>query len=766
MAYQYDEMGNVVGEYESDEERRRRLAAEAAQQPVKQTITYNADGTSEVTIKGTPEALSPMNPNMPTVSGPVSPDETFRRMQQIESGNRDFDAQGRPITSPAGAMFRNQVMPATAAAPGYGIRPAAAQTPEEYNRVGEEYYQAMLKKFGGNQAAAAAAYNAGPGRVQQNMQANAGQLNPQQLPRETQGYLQKLGQAVGNMFPSAQAGTLPPQASAPVAQTPPASTWQGQTNEFGGMEDRPKTFADYALGLGRSNQGIRMPGAPQLGQPPQDQTAQLINRYQEIQDRPEELIKLGFSTDASVPEFLRDRAKNRTAELITQQREMATAKQQIPNMSESEIARALREKTTGGSYLKAALFGMLGMDVSAQAEAAKLGIGRETFTTVNNEPAIVKMAANGTPIEGYNAQTGKKLTSQELVAAAQNATVQKGTEVEAGTYLDPTGRVPGNWVLERRPGGSVYRQVGTGSIATAEQANALRKTGVQGTLGDQRAKLIQEANIKLQGKAGEEAMAIQREYNKLLVGQGLAPMQPNETPISAPQIAGGPAPAAPAAPVAPAAAAPVGGPAVPAAMPTPAPAGGVAVGGPRPTASQIAATAEQQKQEAQEVGVDLGKIRTNFGKSKDAATRLINQAEELITDPGFSVSVGASAQPFFQYIPGSDRATWAAKHEEVVGQTFLTAIESLKGMGALSDKEGAAATAAISRLKNTSQNEESFKAAVKELQFIVKRGVDRNAEKLGREKPFGTSEPEVGTEELSPQARARAEIERRKKEKR
>ena len=263
MAYEYDQMGNIVGEYESDEERRRRLAAEALQKPVKQTITTNPDGSQEMTIKGTPEALSPMNPNTPTVTGPVAPDEMFRRMQQIESGNRDFDAQGRPVTSPAGAMFRNQVMPATAANPGYGIRPAQAQTPEEYNRVGEEYYQAMLKKFGGNQAAAAAAYNAGPGRVQQNMQANSGQLNPQQLPRETQGYLQKLGQMASNMIPSAQAGTLPPQAQAQQPQQPqpqqprPASTFQGQTNEFGGMEEqpqqRPRTFADYALEIGRAS---------------------------------------------------------------------------------------------------------------------------------------------------------------------------------------------------------------------------------------------------------------------------------------------------------------------------------------------------------------------------------------------------------------------------------------------------------------------------------------------------------------------------------
>jgi len=68
MAYEYDQLGNVIGEYESDEERRRRLDAEAAQQPVKQTTTYNPDGTQEMTIRGTPQALSAANPNTPTLT--------------------------------------------------------------------------------------------------------------------------------------------------------------------------------------------------------------------------------------------------------------------------------------------------------------------------------------------------------------------------------------------------------------------------------------------------------------------------------------------------------------------------------------------------------------------------------------------------------------------------------------------------------------------------------------------------------------------------
>lgn len=437
MAYQYDQLGNVVGEYESEEERRRR---ELAEQPVKQTITYNADGSQEMTIKGTPEALSSANPNTPTVSGPVAPDQVYNNMLQVESGNRDFDSQGRPVTSSAGAMFAGQVMPATARQPGYGIRPAASQTPEEYNRVGQEYFQAMRKQFPGNEQAAIAAYNAGPGRVQQNMRANQGQMNVAQLPRETQGYLQKVGNMVSNMIPSAQAGTLPPQAQqarpsqAPAQQTQPIP--DSVINDQVAAYEARQPGGQYSLATGQSGLGLQAPQAAAPAQPAID--TGLFDFYQRNQDNPQALISMGFSDAPGMPDFLKDRMKNRAAELIQQQREEAQAKKEIPNMSESDIARALREKTTGGSYIKAVLFGMLGMENSAQAEAAKLGIGKETFTTINGQPALVKLAANGTPIEGYNAATGMKLSSEELVTAAQYGTAQKGAQTHTGKMQDMT----------------------------------------------------------------------------------------------------------------------------------------------------------------------------------------------------------------------------------------------------------------------------------------------------------------------------------------
>jgi hypothetical protein len=504
MAYTYDEFGNVV-EYESEEERRRR---ELAEQPVKQTITYNPDGSQEMTIKGTPEALSAANPNTPTVTAPIAPDQTYGRMLQAESGNRDFDRQGRPVTSPKGAMFASQVMPATARQPGFGIRPAAAQTPDEYNRVGREYFDAMRRQFPGDEAAAIAAYNAGPGRVQQNIRANQGQMNVAQLPRETQQYLQRVqgGAAQPSQAQQAQA----------VQQPQPDSVINDQVAAFEARQP-------YSLATGQSSIGLQ---APQAAAPAIDTRA--FDFYQRNQDNPQALISMGFSDAPGMPDFLKDRMKNRAAELIQQQREETAAKQAIPNMSESDIARALREKTTGGSYLKAVLFGMLGMEQSAMAEAAKLGIGKETLTQINGQPALVKLAANGTPIEGYNAATGAKLKPEELVTAAQFGTTK--LNIVGGTYVNDTTGEVGRVVTDERSATS-YVQTDTGRKPMA----GFRPQSSTGSLDAQRVAQVQRQNIDLAGdwerarieiaKAGPEASARTAAEFNFKYGTNFAPQQ-------------------------------------------------------------------------------------------------------------------------------------------------------------------------------------------------------------------------------------------------
>lgn len=109
---------------------------------------------------------------------------------QSESG-------GNPnAVSPKGARGLMQVMPATARDPGFGIRPSNG-TPADDVRVGREYLAQMQRRYGGDAAMMWAAYNAGPGRVDQaRQQYGDGWLRA--MPRETQNYVAQNLRALGN----------------------------------------------------------------------------------------------------------------------------------------------------------------------------------------------------------------------------------------------------------------------------------------------------------------------------------------------------------------------------------------------------------------------------------------------------------------------------------------------------------------------------------------------------------------------------------------
>lgn len=81
-------------------------------------------------------------------------------MQQESGGNPN-------AVSPAGARGLMQLMPDTQRDPGFGVQPARNDSPQENMRMGRDYLKAMLNRYSGNQQLALAAYNAGPGRVDQ-----------------------------------------------------------------------------------------------------------------------------------------------------------------------------------------------------------------------------------------------------------------------------------------------------------------------------------------------------------------------------------------------------------------------------------------------------------------------------------------------------------------------------------------------------------------------------------------------------------------------
>lgn len=75
------------------------------------------------------------------------------------------ESGGNPgAVSSAGARGLMQVMPETARDPGFGVRPSNGSAQDDA-RVGREYRAAMEREYGGDLAKMWAAYNWGPGNL-------------------------------------------------------------------------------------------------------------------------------------------------------------------------------------------------------------------------------------------------------------------------------------------------------------------------------------------------------------------------------------------------------------------------------------------------------------------------------------------------------------------------------------------------------------------------------------------------------------------------
>ena len=141
-------------------------------------------------------------------SSTVDTTKLFDSLLQTESAGRQFDSKGNVITSPKGAIGIAQVMPKTgpeaAKLAGLPWDELRFKQDAEYNKaLGRAYFNKQLESFGNDPAKALAAYNAGPGALQNAITKAEAAGRPANwldyLPKETQAYvpntLNRIGQA-------------------------------------------------------------------------------------------------------------------------------------------------------------------------------------------------------------------------------------------------------------------------------------------------------------------------------------------------------------------------------------------------------------------------------------------------------------------------------------------------------------------------------------------------------------------------------------------
>jgi TP901 family phage tail tape measure protein/lambda family phage tail tape measure protein len=111
-----------------------------------------------------------------SIAAPLTPEEQLKALADLiwphviqqESRGRQFDDNGRPLTSSAGAIGIAQLLPSTAPEAAklahLPFDPYRLRNDSDYNEaLGKAYFEAQLRNFGGDPAKALAAYNAGPG---------------------------------------------------------------------------------------------------------------------------------------------------------------------------------------------------------------------------------------------------------------------------------------------------------------------------------------------------------------------------------------------------------------------------------------------------------------------------------------------------------------------------------------------------------------------------------------------------------------------------
>lgn len=183
-------------------------------QPTPQQIPQTTAPAPQQTAQGqqqtaaAPQAIPPSMSGMPQSPGagmfpagaqPIAsgnqpqPMDNLSAIQQIESGGNNA------AVGAAGETGAMQVMPTSLKNPGYGVKPAQDNTPEEANRVGRGYFNAMLDRYH-DPVLAAAAYNAGPGTMDRAIaRAAAEGGHPMAyMPTSTQQYAAKFAQLTGH----------------------------------------------------------------------------------------------------------------------------------------------------------------------------------------------------------------------------------------------------------------------------------------------------------------------------------------------------------------------------------------------------------------------------------------------------------------------------------------------------------------------------------------------------------------------------------------
>ena len=127
-------------------------------------------------IQTNPQSVADMTKPRDNTAFPAMSLEQVKALRdKLESHGKDFNADGTPVIhidkDGIASKYKNQVRTDVAFKPGFGIKPATNDSPEEFNRVGDEILKSHYDHHQGDVEKTLAAYNAGRAGVDEALKA-------------------------------------------------------------------------------------------------------------------------------------------------------------------------------------------------------------------------------------------------------------------------------------------------------------------------------------------------------------------------------------------------------------------------------------------------------------------------------------------------------------------------------------------------------------------------------------------------------------------
>jgi hypothetical protein len=273
-----------------------------------------------------------------------------------------------------------------------------------------------------------------------------------------------------------QANGMPGPAVPGAPEVTPAGTTPEYTGPGIGEGASPPAASPYSL----TTPGA---GAPGLRTQEGLNLEQLQQRQKHLEDinsgDPTRLLALSTSNDPMVAAT----ANNHLYDYYKHYKMSEDTKAAVDDkLSKGEMPN-INKKGEEGSYIKAYLFARLGLDDLAKKEQELISPTRHTMPVMlGATPYQATYNKSGELLYAFD-EAGKKVDSATLSKIGANAVTSKGAHQAPNLISDPFGIVKGNWVLETRPGGMpVFKEVGTGRIATQDESAQLSKASQRGDI--------------------------------------------------------------------------------------------------------------------------------------------------------------------------------------------------------------------------------------------------------------------------------------------